>query len=380
MESEVFITKMSKFLPNQPIGNDDMELFLGKIGDKPSRVRSIILRQNGIKTRYYALNKEGKVTHTCAEMTKEAILGLFDNPSKGLQDVELLTCGTSGVDQMLPSHTAMVHGLLKNKPMEIISPAGVCASGAHAMKIGYMSIKSGNTKNAICAGGELASGGLLSKNYDKEYEVLAEVDDKPIIAFEKDFLRFMLSDGAGAMLLENKKGEGISLKMEWIETTSYANENPVCMYMGAERTEDGELRSWKTYTEQEWLEKSIFVIKQDVRILEANIIKYCALQMHDSFKKHGVNPGTDVDYFLPHLSSLFFKERLMKGMVEKDIAVPFEKWFINLDRVGNVGSASIYLALEELFNSSRLKKGEKIALMIPESGRFTIATVFLTVV
>jgi len=379
MESEVFITKMSKFLPNQPVGNDDMELFLGKIGDEPSRVRSIILRQNGIKTRYYALNKEGKITHSCAEMTKNAILGLFDKPEKDLKDIELMSCGTSGVDQLLPSHTAMVHGLLKNRPMEIISPAGVCASGAHALKIGFMSIKSGNSKNAICAGGELASGGLLSKNYDKEYEVLTEVDNKPIIAFEKDFLRFMLSDGAGAMLLENKKGNDLALKVEWVETTSYANETEVCMYMGAEKTEDGELRGWKNYTEQEWLDKSIFVIKQDIRILDANAVKYCTIQMHDSFAKHHVDTK-NIDYFVPHLSSLYFKEKLMNGMIEKNIAIPAEKWFINLDKVGNAGSASIYLALEELFHSNRLKKGEKIALMIPESGRFTMVTALLTVV
>ncbi len=48
-------------------------------------------------------------------------------------------------------------------------------------------------------------------------------------------------------------------------------------------------------------------------------------------------------------------------------------------RVGNVGSASIFLALEELMYSGKLRKGQKIALIIPESARFTYANILLTV-
>lgn len=379
MEKEVFITKISKWLPNDSVANDQMEDYLGKIGGNPSRVRSLILRQNGIKTRFYALNTQQEITHTNAEMAMEAIGGLFDENIK-LEEVELLSCGTTAPDQIVPSHTSMVHGLLKSHPMEIISPAGVCASGAHAMKIGYMSIKSGNTKNAVCSGSELASATMLSKNYDKEYEKLLDIEEKPLIAFEKDFLRFMLSDGAGAVLMEDKKRGDMSLKIDWIETTSFANETPVCMYAGSEIRPDGELKSWKGFTSQEWLDKSIFVLKQDVRLLEPKMIHYCALQMKNSFDKHGFKQDTDIDYFLPHLSSMFFKEKFNEGLKAKNIFIPMEKWFVNLEKVGNVGSASIYLALEELFHSGKLKKGEKIALMIPESGRFTVATVLLTVV
>lgn len=46
---EVYITRVSSFLPNRVVENDNMEQYLGLIGDKPSRTRSIVLRQNGIK-------------------------------------------------------------------------------------------------------------------------------------------------------------------------------------------------------------------------------------------------------------------------------------------------------------------------------------------
>ena len=103
--------------------------------------------------------------------------------------------------------------------------------GMHAFKTAFMSIKSNNTHNAVCSTSEVASPGLLSKFYDAEYEAMTKVEENPIMAFEKDFLRFMLSDGASAVFMsEQRPGEG-GLVVEWIETISYANRQPACMYM-----------------------------------------------------------------------------------------------------------------------------------------------------
>ena len=78
-------------------------------------------------------------------------------------------------------------------------------------------------------------------------------------------------------------------------------------------------------------------------------------------------------------SIIRFVEGLKKSFEEVGINIPSEKWFMNLARVGNVGSASIYLALDELMNSGKLKKGNKILLSVPESGRFSYAYAYLTV-
>ena len=67
-------------------------------------------------------------------------------------------------------------------------------------------------------------------------------------------------------------------------------------------------------------------------------------------------------------------------MKKYGVELPQERWFVNLSNVGNIGSASIFIALEELMNSGKLKKGHKIALTIPESARFSYANAVLTVV
>ena len=111
---EVYITKTGKYLPNEAISNDEMEDYLGLINEVASKARRIILRNNKIVSRYYALDKDGNSTHNNAELTRNAIAELFDN-SFSAQDMELLSCGTSTPDNFLPSHAAMVHGLLRNK-------------------------------------------------------------------------------------------------------------------------------------------------------------------------------------------------------------------------------------------------------------------------
>lgn len=83
-----------------------MELYLGLVDGQPSRVKPIILRQNGIKTRYYALTKDQEITHTNVDLAKCAIdrLGLSEDK---LNKIQFLSCGTSMPDQYLPSHAAM---------------------------------------------------------------------------------------------------------------------------------------------------------------------------------------------------------------------------------------------------------------------------------
>ena len=89
-----------------------MEKRLGMIGGKPSRVRPIILRQNRIEKRYYSVDEDGSIKYSNAEMMALAIKQMFDDKFTA-KDIELLTCGTSSADQILPSHTAMVHGCWK---------------------------------------------------------------------------------------------------------------------------------------------------------------------------------------------------------------------------------------------------------------------------
>ena len=376
----VYITKASKYLPNTPIDNDQMEVFLGEINETASKAKRIVLRNNGITTRYYALDTQGNPTHTNADLTCLAIKGLLDTHFKAA-DIQVLSCGTSTPDCLLPSHAAMVHGLLKGSgAVELNSSVGVCNSGMNALKFAYLSIKSGNSTNAVCTGSERVSSWLRANKYESEIQSLTLLQEQPILAFKKDFLRFMLSDGAGALRLESKPHPTeISLQILWMEAHSYAHQLEACMYAGCEKQSDGSLKAWSDYSPEQWLEQSIFSIKQDVKLLNENILVKGAESMQATLNKHALSPD-EITYFLPHISSLYFKDRLYEELKKVGIDIPLERWFLNLPQVGNVGSASPYLMLEELFNSQKLQKGDTLLLSVPESGRFSYSYALLKVV
>ena len=376
----VYITKASKFLPNEPVGNDEMESYLGMVDGKPSKARRIVLARNGIKQRYYALDREGNITHTNVQMAANAIRGLFDQQFT-VDDIDLLACGTTSTEQLLPSHAVMVHGELGGtRNIEVVSFAGSCCTGVDAMKYACMSIQSGLSGNAVAAASERLSPWMCASYFQKESEHLALLERHPMLAFEKEFLRWMLSDGAFALLLQGKPNEsGLSLRVDWIDITSFANTKETCMYAGAEKEADGSLKGWASFPAQEWLARSLFALKQDTRLLADNIVTLgldFLLQLAD---KHHFSPD-DVDWFLPHLSSMFFKDKILEQSKERGFFIPEDKWFINLPKVGNIGSASAFAMIEELMYSGKLKKGEKILVMVPESARFSYCYCMLTVV
>lgn len=375
--NDVYITRMAKFLPNKPVSNDGMEEKLGYINGKNSKARGIVLRNNKITTRYYAIDDNGKITHNNAQLTKEAIEKLCDN-NFTTNDIELLSCGTSSPDQILPSHTAMVHGYLKNRNLEINAASGACCSGMNALKYGYMAIRANEFNNAVCAGSERTSSWMMANTFEDEAAYLKKLEKKPIIAFNKEFLRWMLSDGAGAFLLEAEPKGKQPLKIEWIKGYSYAHELEACMYAGADKLENGELKPWSEFDAGNWSQQSIFAMKQDTKLLGEQILVKGVDSLKRSLDQHQISPD-EIDYYLPHISSYYFKDKLMDEMLKQGVEIPFEKWFINLEKIGNVGAASIYLMLEELVATGTLKKGQKILLSVPESARFSYAYALLTV-
>ena len=377
---EVYINNTSSYFPNEPVSNDEMEEYLGYINEAPSKSKAIVLRNNGIKRRFYALTKAGKSTHTNAQMASLAIRKLLGDSKDELESIDLISCGTSSPDQMMPSHAVMVHGWLpETRSVEVVSPSGVCCAGMHAFKYAYMATKLGEAKKSVATGSERLSVSLLSANFEDEAKKLKTLREDPYIGFEKEFLRWMLSDGAAAFLISDKKNDtGISLKVEWLDGFSYANQLPACMYMGSEKQADGSLKSYLDFTIEEIMEHSILSIKQDVKLLSKNIILYGGIGLKATLDKYGVS-ADEIDFFLPHMSSEFFKDKIFQQLIANGIGIPYEKWFVNLSQVGNVGAASIYLMVDELFHSGKLKPGDKILLLVPESARFSYMFGLLTV-
>lgn len=382
-EVEVYITQTSCVLPNDPISNDKIEDVLGMIGGKPSRTKRIILRQNGIEQRYYVLDpKTRQPVFNNAQLTANAIRGLF-HCTEELNSIDCLASGTTLPDQIAPNHGLMVHAELATPPCEVVATSGICLSGITALKYAYMSVKCGERKKAVSTGSETASMSLRAEKYPQESSHSEEdIQQHPELCFEKDFLRWLLSDGAGAFLLEpqlNGHHTQTVVRIDWLKIYSFANEQETCMYAGAAKDANGTLTGWTSFTQEELDKNRIMTIQQDVRLLNKQIIDISIQALNRCRQETGIQ-AAQVDHFLPHLSSMYFFKRFADALQQSGFDIPVNKWFTNLTSKGNTGSASIYIMLDELLKSGKCKSGEKILCFIPESGRFSVAYMLLTVV
>ncbi len=379
---EVYINDIAAFLPNDPVTNDEIENVLGAVHNIPSRIKNRILKNNGIEKRYYAIDrKTGELNYTNAQLTAEAIRRL--NPYKGfsVNDIELLCCGTSMPDVILPGHGLMVQGELGIPSCEVITTAGICLCGITSFKAAYANVALGLSVNAVSTGSELASS-LLKSNFFEHLKGDPDFKHHPVLPFESDFLRWMLSDAAGAVFMSGKKNQnGISLRVDWIESVSYAGQLETCMYAGAHKKEDGTVIGWRQLNSlEEALANNYFALKQDTELLNREVVRVTVdLGLSRAVSRRKIKPQ-EIDWYLPHYSSDFFRDRIYKAMEGIGFGIPYEKWFSNLANKGNTGSASIYVIMEELFHSGQLKAGQKLLCFIPESGRFSVAYVLLTVV
>lgn len=377
----VYIAGTASALPNAPVGNDDIERVLGMVGGRPSRARRIVLRNNGIRSRHYAIDPgTGLATHSNAQLTAEAVRALLART--GVHHFDCLATGTSCADQLMPGHGVMVHGELGTPPCEVVSTAGICVSGVTALKYAAMAVRTGCAGAAVATGSETASGGLHARNFAAESEArVAALETHPEIAFEKDFLRWMLSDGAGAFLIRPAPLPGrMALRIDWIDVLSQAGSMAPCMYAGADKQPDGRLRGWQTFTQAEWAAHSVFAVKQDVRLLNEAVVEMTiGRPVAAAMSRRGLRPEA-VDWLLPHMSSEYFRQPIADCLARQGCAIAPEKWFTNLPTKGNTGSASIYLMIDELLHSGRLREGDRLLCLVPESGRFTGATLHLTAV
>jgi len=366
---DVYINSTGHYLPGKAISNDEIENVLGLIHGKKSRLKNKILKSNGILYRHYAINNQQKTTISNSNMASYAGINCIENSYISPKKIQMLSCATSQGDMVLPGFGSMVQAALNLSEIELHTSHGICSSSMMALKTAFTSIKCQDNENALVIASELTS--RLFKNTRYEQLEHTEVD------FNAEFLRWMLSDGAGALLLENQtRPTGKSIRIDWIKSFSHANSYPVCMSVGTAKNEND--KTWQDYTTYAEAEKAgALMLRQDVRLLD-NIVSI-GVQGFLKLITQGHVKTAKIDHVLCHFSSKYFKSKIFEMLETAGASIPEEKWYTNLYERGNTGCASIFIMLDEFIKTRNLKAGETIFCMVPESGRFNCAYMHLTV-
>jgi 3-oxoacyl-[acyl-carrier-protein] synthase-3 len=383
MTRNVYITGCGAYLPGEPLDREEITRRLGASG-RSLALRDRVLAANGIRTRHFALDERGNTTMLNEELAAEAVQRALKDRDLPIEDVSLLAIGTTQGDLLVPGFASMVHGRLGGDKMEVLSAGGVCASGMAALAGAARAVRLGEHDAAVAAGSELISRALRQDRYPDS------------TSFDAEFLRWTLSDGAGAVVLEpNPRPDGPSLRVDWVHLTSYAHENPVCMRAGlALRPEgigrtgqsDGDNGGWPTAGDT-WLdyptaaaaeEAGLVRLRQDVRALPG-LFQVGLREFIDLVRRGRLDPST-VDHVLCHYSAEHFRADIFRLLRDANLMIDEDRWFTNLHTRGNTGAASIFVMLEECWTAGRFSPGDRILLIVPESGRFTVAFAHLTCV
>jgi 3-oxoacyl-[acyl-carrier-protein] synthase-3 len=361
--TQCYITKTGSFLPGNPVPNQDIERYLGRTPGE-ALIRPKILNLNGITTRHYALDENQTPTHDLYELSAEAVKRCL-NGSAGTKSVDYLSAGSTNTPLVAPGLSSRLHDHLSQSnvapyPVEISSSSGICSSGAQAFVNATRAVKSGDVERALCVGAEQPSAILNSKVFRPFYDFLTMWKNmKSSRWFMSVFLKFMLSDGAGAFLLEDRpRKSGLSYRIDWTYSRSFANETPLCMNLQAKN----------------------MLLSQDVNVLSKHILPYSKRVVSKALEANGESLS-NYTCFLPHMSSYYFAEGVQKIMreltPEGSDTIPY---WTNLKSAGNTGSASIYIMLDEFVRTHDVKAGERLLLFVPESGQFNYVVMSLTAV
>ena len=361
----VYLHSTGYFMPGTPVQNDDMDGYIAPLNRMSERIKRRVLGENGIKQRHYAIDQEGATVISNTAMAARAVQAAMTRAECDWSGISLLTSGSSGGDVLMPGLANMIQGELAAPPVEVLSVHGICAAGVSAVQAAAQGIELGAHAMAVAVASEFPSrlfkrSRFATQGYNSD--------------FDAHFLRWMLSDGAGAMLLGGPQGSlagspGVRLKLKWIHQKSFSGDYPVCMQLGL--SADGE-RSHLDYAG--WADAEAdgaLSLRQNIRLLpnlfDVSIHEYATLV------RDGWMDPARVTHFLCHYSSEKFMPVVDELMQKAGLSIPKERWYSNLSWRGNTGAASILIMMAEFLETHTLKPGEQVFCYIPESGRFMTA-------
>lgn len=369
-----YITGAGAFLPGPNVSNDAMEDHLGRIAGRDSLFGKKALRWNGVEGRHYALAADGAVSHSNAQMCALAVREALSAARLDANDLAMLAAATTQGDLLAPGHAAQVHAEIGVRAMEIASFQSVCGSSLMAAKTAWLNVRAGEHDVAAACAGEFSSRWFRPSFY----EGTALVDAKGRLRAEADFLRFTLSDGAGAIVIEPKPRPG-ALKINFIDIVSLADRYDPCMWAGAtveDRTDPHAF--WARRGPRAAHEAGAIALLQDFELLKRVIRAWVGVYL-EKVDAGRIVPA-EVDHCLVHYSAKSLRAEIVSLLENTAGMIPQEKWFSVLREKGNVGSASIWLMLDGLMKSGRVMPGQKILCVVPESGRALVGFMMLEAV
>lgn len=302
------IVGVGAYTPSNIVTNDD----LSKVVDTNDEW---IVTRTGMRERRISTGED------TSYMATQACLEALKNANIKAEDVDHIIVATVTPDMFCPSVACLVQkniGAINASSMDINA---ACSGFLYALKLANSLIKSGESKVTLIVGAE-----TLSKVTDWS-------DRRTCVLF---------GDAAGAAVVKASEEKGILA----VHTMAEGDKGEALQING--------LPVNNPYTNKEDNDHYISMNGQEV-------FKFATRVIVEAVNKVLEKSGVDIDeikYVVPHQANL----RII-DYASKKINLPIEKFYVNLSKYGNTSSASIPLALSEMYSDGKIEKGDKIILV-----------------
>ena len=313
------IIGVGAYAPKRVLTNADLEKMVATTDEW-------IVQRTGIRERRIA-----DETEATSDLAIKAAQQALERANLVPEDIEFIAVGTTTPDMIFPSVGNLVQHRLGCRRAGSVDLMAACAGSVYSMVTGAQFIQTGKYKRVLCIGAE-----TLSKITD----------------FTDRGTCILLADAAGAAVLEATEEDRGILDVDLYSDGQYwellyqpagGSRHPATAETVANRMHYAKMKGNE-------------VFKVAVRMFAECAEKILA---HNGFT------ADDVSLFIPHQANL----RIIEAACKR-VRLPMERVFVNVDRYGNTGAASVYVALEEAWTLGRLHPGD-LVLMAAFGGGFT---------
>ncbi len=313
------IVGLGSYAPKRIVTNKDLE----KMVDTSDEW---IVQRTGIRERHMV--EEGEAA---SDLAVRAAQQALERAGVGAEEVDFIVLGTTSGDMLFPTTANFVQHRLGCRNVGSAEVYTACAGSVYSLSIGSQYVQTGKYRTVLTIGAE-----ALSRICD----------------FTDRGTCILFGDAAGAAVLRPSEDDSGILDTDLYSDGQYWQ----LLYQPG-----GGSRHPATH---ETVDKRMHYAKMkgnEVFKVAVRMFGECAARI---LERNGFTPE-DIDLFVPHQANL----RIIEAAVKR-LKLPMERVFVNIERYGNTGAASVYVALEEAWSLGRIKRGD-LLLLAAFGGGFT---------
>jgi 3-oxoacyl-[acyl-carrier-protein] synthase-3 len=320
-----------------------------------------VLARAGVKRRYYALDPATRrQTETNASMAEKAVRAALDAAGVPPDSVDLLVFAGPMSDYACPPTSALLQGRLGIRRCTEIEVHSNCTGTPKALQIALDALRVGRHRRAAVAYAQLSSAFLRSEYFNPEH-----------VGLENLALRWIMSDGAGAVVLdasdEESSASGLRLVETHVESTGGADEP------GMTGFEQGAFGYANEVNGLGWFPtlhaSGRHHIAQDIGAVARLAPRHLVDGLASMLRASGVPPPS-VAHFLLGIPGRHFMTAEMGAYFREAVGVDLHPGLFTIEDFGYCGGATMLVQLDRLVRSGRLRPGETVAAYLEESSKW----------